>query len=243
MIFRIALVSLFAVVATSSLMSMEEQNKACLNFVTDVNCYIVGHPKTIEMVRGLRMDLFCVVQPSTPEDFVAFTNGIFDAVNKKETVKFPCSLQYPDKNDFVVKKNVVAKLTPLEAIQQMNKKVLFIKIQEIAMTPQKSKKRLNFIVNNDKQIMAYSKENMEFAIEPSEFVGKSIIDVLPLSKEDRESVAQGFCTAVEKNEVVKVPYLLDMLAEQKNFIAKIVALQYIEKDENMFFVKVQEAKK
>ena len=241
--FRIAFASLFAVVATSCLMSMEEQNKACLNFVTGLDNCIVGHPKEIKPFSGLRTDLFCVMQPSTPEDFLAFTNGIFDAVNKKETVKFPCSLQYLDKNDFVVKKNVVAKLTPLEAIQQMNKKVLFIKIQEIAMTPQKSKKRLNFIVNNDKQIMAYSKENMEFAIEPSEFVGKSIIDVLPLSKEDREAVAQGFCATVEKNEAVKVPYLLEVLAEQKNFVAKIVALQYTEKDENMFFVKVQEAKK
>jgi hypothetical protein len=106
------------------------------------------------------------------------------------------------------------------------------------MSMENGKARLNFILDNDICITGYSKHNMKFAAKPSDFLGNSILNVVPLSKEDREAVVFGLSEAVEKKKTVKVPYVLNDM----NFIAKITALKTAEKKQFNYFVKIQEAK-
>ena len=98
--------------------------------------------------------------------------------------------------------------------------------------------RLNFIVDNNKCITGYSKQNMKFYKKSSEFLGKNILDVIPLDTKNRNALAFGFLHATEEEATVKVPYIL----EEMNFVATITALKTEDRLFN-YFVKVQEAKK
>src|SRR5438445_10628336 len=103
--------------------------------------------------------------------------------------------------------------------EQVNRHTIFVKIQENvqkAMIRQKERRRLNILLDTDKKIIAYSQQNMAFAVEPSEFLNKSIIDIIPLGEEAREAINQSFCIVTEKDE----PYIL----EEKDFVTKIVPL-------------------
>jgi hypothetical protein len=103
---------------------------------------------------------------------------------------------------------------------------------------QAGKGRLNFQLDDYTCITGYSSHNMGFYVKPSFFMGKSIFDVVPLSRADGEALAIGFSHAKEDKKTIAVPYTL----EQKKFVAKITPL--IIKDEKLnFFVKIQEAKK
>lgn len=107
-----------------------------------------------------------------------------------------------------------------------------------SMQKEEGKARLNFLVDSDQLILRYSKEHMDYFIEPSDFVGKDITEVVPLNETDRKAVLSGFGKAAEKNETVKVPYTLD----SENFVAKITPLKR-ENSRYNYFVKVQEAEK
>jgi hypothetical protein len=98
------------------------------------------------------------------------------------------------------------------------------------------KGRLNFQLDNSIKIRAYSAENMGFFIKPSEFLGKSIIDVVPL--DDKDKVVLALAEATETKKTVNVGYTL----EQKEFVAKITPLIVSDKKLN-YFIKVQESKK
>ena len=98
-----------------------------------------------------------------------------------------------------------------------------------------SKARLNFGLDEQMCIRAYSKQNMKFLIKPKDFMGKNILDFL--NEQDRVIVGQAFTDAVEQKRTVQAPYTL----EQKNFIATITALKKCP-GSHTYFVKVQEQK-
>jgi len=96
--------------------------------------------------------------------------------------------------------------------------------------------RLNFVLSQRGYIKKYSAENMEYAVQPSEFVNKKITKVIPLSEHDRKAVEKALEDAVQKQTTITVPYTL----ENKQFFATITPLICIKKNEkrNSFFVKV-----
>jgi hypothetical protein len=107
------------------------------------------------------------------------------------------------------------------------------------MSMQKDKGRLNFVLNDDRSIRGYSQQNMNFFKKLDELAGKDIVDVIPLSEEDRTAVLLGFSRVDEKKETVKVSYSL----EQQKFVATLTAVYVGPYDGYNYFVKVQEAKK
>lgn len=60
--------------------------------------------------------------------------------------------------------------------------------------PQK-KEYLKFIVDNTVKITEYGSRNMEFFCAPKDFLGKNIINVLPLSSQDSANLTRGICQA------------------------------------------------
>lgn len=83
-------------------------------------------------------------------------------------------------------------------------------------------------------IKGYSKQNMDFAVKPSKFLGEDITTVLPLSEKDRNAIILGFCRATEKEETVKVPYAFDKM----EFLATITPLKKEQPEKYNYFVKV-----
>lgn len=104
----------------------------------------------------------------------------------------------------------------------------------MSMDAENKKGRLNFGLDNDQCIKSYSNQNMDFAVEPSEFLEKYIFDVIPLQPADRGAIICGFCTAIEKQKTVKVPYTF----EQKGFVATITALKKKQPAKYNYFVKI-----
>jgi hypothetical protein len=247
--FRIVFAGLCAVAATSSLMSMEQQGKESSNFLLNHNFEIKGYSQcALEPSEFVRKQITCVF-PSDYKDVDGFYLGFVKAAARGETneaVKFPSLLN---------QKNCVAKIIALKKAEERGlffEGKYFVKLQEKAHVGENytkyssdynvfvghNNKRLNFLVNNKKCITGYSRQNMEFALKPSEFMGKNIIDLLHLDEKDHNAVVLGFSNAVEKEETVKVPYVLDAM----DFVAKITALKMRDAEYN-YFVKVQEVKK
>jgi hypothetical protein len=98
-----------------------------------------------------------------------------------------------------------------------------------------SKARLNFLLNHSRCIKGYSKQNMDYAVQPNVFVGQNILDAIPLDEHDRNVLDIGFNEAVEKEITVKKFYML----KDAEFLATITPLIKANKKNN-FFVKVQE---
>jgi len=110
--------------------------------------------------------------------------------------------------------------------------------------------RLNFtiehrVLDNSFIITASSAQDLDYYVEPKEFLGKDMLSLLPLSADDRKKLIQGF-RAASGNQTVRVSYTLD----QKQYVAKIVPLFAPKDDENpssdnsdvkwSFFVRVKE---
>lgn len=93
--------------------------------------------------------------------------------------------------------------------------------------------RLNFLVNNERCIKAYSAQGMSFLVQPTDFVGKVLFDAVILSEQDRNNLVQGFDEAQVNNTQVEVPYTLENI----QFLAKITPL--IKGEKSNFFVEVQ----
>lgn len=101
----------------------------------------------------------------------------------------------------------------------------------------KDTQRLNFLLGHNWRIKQYSAQNMEYAVPPSEFVGKKLTDAVSLSEHDRNVLKAVLVDAAEKQITVKTSYTL----ENKQFSSKITPLiKKNKKDEqrNYFFVKV-----
>lgn len=96
--------------------------------------------------------------------------------------------------------------------------------------------RLNFLLGHHGRIRKYSTENMEYYLQPSEFVGKKLTQAVPLDKHDRNAVEQALADAAQKQVTVTVPYTL----ENKQFLATITPLICMKEkgQRNNFFVKV-----
>lgn len=103
------------------------------------------------------------------------------------------------------------------------------------MSMEQNKGRLNFITNHARLVRAYSAQDMKFDEKPSEFLGKNIIDVIPLTPLGRIIINQGFDDAAKENKTVVVPYDLG----KATFLATITPLIKDNK-KNRFFIKVQE---
>ncbi len=96
--------------------------------------------------------------------------------------------------------------------------------------------RLNFLVNGERKIEQYSEEDMSYFTPPTEFVGKCILDVIPLGQSDRKNLTDGFDRATEEEITVAVSYVL----HKKKFWTKITPLFKVSKKEPSFFVEVTE---
>lgn len=95
--------------------------------------------------------------------------------------------------------------------------------------------QLCFYLNGNRQIEAYSAHgDMEFYVEPEEFEGKDILDVLPFSNITREAILKKFNTATEENKIVDTAYDL----ENTNYTAEITPLS--NQVDNSYFVKIWE---
>ena len=101
------------------------------------------------------------------------------------------------------------------------------------MSMEHNKARLNFLTSHTGLIKGYSAQDMKFDKQPSEFVGKNILEVVPLNKRDKQAVNQGFNDALLENKTVKIPYDLEGAA----FLATITPMVKANKKNN-FFVKV-----
>ena len=108
------------------------------------------------------------------------------------------------------------------------------------MSMQKDEKRLNFLLGHNWRIKQYSAQNMEYAVPPSEFVGKKITEAVPLSENDRNVLKAALVDAAEKQITVTTSYSL----ENKQFSSEITPLIKMNKkneQRNHFFVKVTPA--
>ncbi|HEX4069466.1 MAG TPA: hypothetical protein VHX42_05200 [Candidatus Babeliales bacterium] len=96
--------------------------------------------------------------------------------------------------------------------------------------------RLNFYLGQKGHIRKYSAENMEYAVQPSDFVGKKITEAVKLNDDDCKAVEKALIDSVATQKTVKVPYTLD----NKKFLATITPLTCIKnnKPRNNYFVKV-----
>jgi len=101
------------------------------------------------------------------------------------------------------------------------------------------KSRLNFTLNHLRCIKGYSAQNMNYDVLPQDFIGKNILDAVPLNENDYKALDKGLTKAVEKQITVCVPYSLkdkESLVESK-FLASITSV-IKENKKNNFFVKV-----
>jgi len=105
---------------------------------------------------------------------------------------------------------------------------------------QQSNGRLNFVIEQDNlTIKASSAQGMKYYLDPKQFLGKNITEVLPLNETDYQNMTKGFQTAANENKTVYVLYALD----ENPYIAKITAVtgeEYLPNDKVFFFVKVKE---
>ena len=93
--------------------------------------------------------------------------------------------------------------------------------------------QLCFYLNGKRQIESSSDHgNMKFYVEPKEFEGKDILDVLPLSEITRKEILDQFNTATENNTITHANYEL----ENTNYTAEITPLS--NQTDSAYFVKV-----
>lgn len=106
----------------------------------------------------------------------------------------------------------------------------------MSMEQQSGDQRLNFLLGHHGRIRKYSAENMGYAEQPSEFVGKKITHAVKLNESDRNAVQKALDDAAQKQATVTVPYTLD----NKQFLATITPLMCMKnnKQRNNYFVKV-----
>ena len=97
------------------------------------------------------------------------------------------------------------------------------------------KGRLNFLLDNALHITGYSQQDMEFAVQPSDFLGKVIVDAVSLSVDDRDAILFAINSAATTQESIKVHYAIGDM----HFRAKITALKMGSAEYN-YFVKVTE---
>jgi hypothetical protein len=92
---------------------------------------------------------------------------------------------------------------------------------------------LCFYLNGNREIEASSAQgNMRFYIEPKDFEGKDIVEVLPLADITRMLILKKFNQATKEKKSVDVDYEL----ENNNFTAEITPLS--SQKGNSYFVKV-----
>lgn len=92
---------------------------------------------------------------------------------------------------------------------------------------------LGFYLNGNREIEASSAQgNMKFYIEPKDFEGKDIVEVLPLADITRALILEKFNQATKEKKVVDVDYELD----NNNFTAEITPLS--SQKGTSYFVKV-----
>ena len=246
---RVALAGLCAVAATSSLISMEEKGQGHSSFLVNCDKKIIGYAEQKNNFL-VNMSIQCMFSRNKKDSHslqLGFERASGAVPEVSEIVKVPCVLE---------KKHLVAKIIALQTLAEDKyrfKDSYFVKIQETAdvglsyikdLCPtdytnvfvNNNKRCLNFVVNNEKCITGYSRQNMEFSIKPSVFIGRNIIDILPLDEKDEDDIAVGFSTAAEENRTVKVPYELG----EMDFVAKITALKTAEDNVLNYFVQVQE---
>src|SRR5437762_9897594 len=70
------------------------------------------------------------------------------------------------------------------------------------------KESLHFILNGARSIKACSTQNMTYYAPPGDFLGKNILDVVPLDDEDRKLLNNGFEKAVKDKITMRVPYAI-----------------------------------
>jgi hypothetical protein len=92
---------------------------------------------------------------------------------------------------------------------------------------------LNFMLNASHCIKGYSAQSMTYYEKPEEFLGKKILDVVPLDINDRDSLDDGFKKAGIDKITMKVPYAL----KNKQFLATITPMLNA-KNKCIFFVKI-----
>jgi len=108
----------------------------------------------------------------------------------------------------------------------------FIGAYESVMAMDKKDAYLKFKVDKEFHIVGHKAKNMNFFVQPADFTGKNIAEVIPLSPEDKEAVKNAFLNAfVIPHRKQKVEYTL----EDMRYIA---AIQYKKKS---YSVKVKEA--
>lgn len=96
---------------------------------------------------------------------------------------------------------------------------------------EESKGRLNFILNNKYCIRSYSNQGLGFLVAPSTFVGRSILDVIPLNDDDKTAVKNALEISVKAKETVTVSYTLREQDKNITFMAAITALKRPKKEE------------
>ena len=96
--------------------------------------------------------------------------------------------------------------------------------------------RLNFYLGQKGHIRKYSAENMEYAVQPSDFLGKKITEAVKLNDDDRKAVEKALVDSAAQQKTVRVPYTLD----NQQFLATITPLICMKKNKqrNNYFVKV-----
>lgn len=58
------------------------------------------------------------------------------------------------------------------------------------------------------EIKSYGKFGMDYALKPDEFENKDMLNILPLSEQDRQNVALAFAQAGADNKITAVEYTL-----------------------------------
>jgi hypothetical protein len=89
---------------------------------------------------------------------------------------------------------------------------------------------LNFFVDKNYIILRCLAQKMQFAVPEKDFMGQSILEVIPLSPEDKSNVHQAFERAVKKEKTKKVSYTL----ENQQFVAKVTPGFDLNKDPQLF---------
>lgn len=244
--FHGVLASLVAVVATGSVMSMEleQQRAGQLNFLVNEKLEIIASSQNnMQLPEGFVGKTITELFPSTWGTTQDFNHGYlrlgFKDALPSETGELNGTTQASYTFDM---KQFVAKIVGLQMTAGLTPCEYFVTVQEKAhkstglrLVTRLKDKRLNFLVDYKKCIRGYSRQNMDFALEPSEFIGKTIIYVLPLDKADRKAMISGFDAAGEQQKTVEVPYVF----EGKGFVAMLTALETQNEGCN-YFVEVTE---
>ncbi len=97
---------------------------------------------------------------------------------------------------------------------------------------------LTFILNNDKQITGYAKYNMEYFIDPKNFIHKRITDVVPLDEKDKNAIELGLDNAIKSEKIQQISYLLC----GEKFMTFIEALKTEDIRKYQFYVRVEKVK-